>query len=70
MMTVTTTGFRGTIRAAAPASYTVRCLTCRAVVGSGADAVDVDGFQHDCPDTMAGTREWEICWEPVEAVPE
>jgi hypothetical protein len=67
MMTVTTTAFHGTIRAAAPARYTVRCLTCRAVVGFGADSVDLDGLQHDCPDTTAGTREWEVTFTDPEA---
>jgi len=63
MMTVTTTAFHGVIRSATPATYTVRCLTCRAIVATGASMVDLDALTHACPDTTSGAREYEITFE-------
>lgn len=59
-MTVTTCGFHGTIQPSAPAPYTVRCLTCRAIVAAGDDGVDVNAVQHECADTTASMLEFEV----------
>jgi hypothetical protein len=65
MMTVTTTAFHGILRSHAPTRYTVRCQTCRALVGTGTDRVDLDELLHECSDTTSGTREYEVVFNAM-----
>jgi hypothetical protein len=66
MMTVQTTNFQGTLTPAVLAPYTVRCVTCRAVVEQGAAPVDTTTLLHTCSDTTSGVREYEVVWDTVD----